>query len=312
MDRTQGAGRRVIVYDEIFQYPLGLAVVFMLVLLALRDTPKAAAAEESEPAEAEPGRPAAKGAKLPEATLGLALVFLGWAALQPSEARAAARTLGEYSDTKKGVESYEDKDYAAAVQHFGKAQASNPESGKHHMNLGDALLKAGSVEGAVQEFTAASKDKDPIEGARGAFNLGKTFEEAKDFEKALRAYQQGLDRLAEDPKSDSEVEARIKRALEQAIQKKQQQQQQQQQQQGQGGGQGGGKDDKKEQQDKKEKENQKYEISKKKPQFKDEKLSEGDAKRLLKQLQEQEKKSQQRVMRAKTGKPKDDKITKDW
>ena len=302
MERTQGGGRRVIVYDEIYQYPLAAGVLFLMIMLMLREA-RAAPSEDDDDTRKSSGSP---GDKAVVAQIAIGLLLLG--GLPGKSNVAMASSLNEYNSTKKGVEAYEDKDFASAIQHFGKAQASDPESATHHMNLGDAMLKSGSVDGAVSEFNSVMKSKNATEAGRGAYNLGKTYEEAKDFEKAMRSYQAGLDRLAVDPKSDSEVEQRIKRALEQAVQKKQQQQQQQQQQ-GQNQNPGQGKDDAKEQKDK---QNPKYDIPKRKPEFKAERLTEGDAKRLMKQLQEQEKKSQQRVMRAKTGKPKDDKITKDW
>lgn len=282
LERTKGGGRRVVVYDEIYQYPLALGLLFLMLMLFLRDTRQAGA---------------------PLAALVLLAALLGSA---HSAQAGGASSLGEYSSTKKGVDAYADKDFAGAVQEFGKAQAANPDSLTHHMNLGDALLKSGSVEGAVPEFEAVMKSKNASEAARGAYNLGKAFEEGKDYEHALRAYQEGLGLLAADPKSDPEVESRIKRALEQTAQKKQQQQQQGQSG-DQGKGQQGNSQDKKEDQP-----NKKYDIPQKKQQFKGEKMNEGDANRILKQLQEEEKKSQQRVMRAKTGKPKDDKIEKDW
>ncbi len=298
MERTQGGGRRVIVYDEVYQYPLALGVFLLLIMLFLREARARAIDDEDADENKTPGVKAAALTKL-----GLILILgLSW------NTGAQASSLNEYNSTKKGVESYDDKDFASAIQLFGKAQASDPESATHHLNLGDAFLKSGSIDGAVAEFNSVLKSKSATEAGKGAFNLGKTYEEAKDFEKAIRSYQAGLERLSTDPKSDAEVEMRIKRALEQALQKKQQQQQQkQQQQQGQNQNPGQGKDDKKDENEKK-----KYDIPKRKPEFKAEKLAENDAKRLMKQLQEQEKKSQQRVMRAKTGKPKDDKITKDW
>lgn len=298
LDRVKGGGRRVIVYDEIFQYPLALAVVLLLLMLALRQTKGAHIRRE-----------ASSGASI----TAIWLAFFITAACGVST-NSYATSYTEYSSSKRGLDAYNEKDYAGAIQEFGKAQANNPDSFQQHMNLGDALLKSGSADGAASEFLAASKSKNPAEGARGAYNLGKAFEESKDFERAMRAYQTGLDRLSEDPRSDPEVELKIKRALEQAVQKKQQQQQQQQQQKNQDqnkDSKGQGQNDQQNQDQKKEKD-QKYEIGKRKPEFKAEKLNESDAKKILKQLQEQEQKSQQRVMRSKTGKPKDAKPEKDW
>lgn len=294
MDRSEGGGRRVVVYDEYYQWPLALGLLCLFTMLWLR--------------EVSPVRQRNAAREHEVATLIFAFIALG-----ALEARADS-SLEEYSSTRQGLRAYEEKDYPAAIQHFGKAQAAKPELSKHHMNLGAAMLRAGSVDGAANEFQAVTKDKDATKAAKGAYNLGKTFEQAKDFEKAIQAYQSGLDRLNQDPKSDSEVELRIKRALEQAQQKqKQQQNQQKNENDGESkDGQGNNNQQSDEQNQNKDKQNQKYQIPRKKPDFKGEKLNEGDAKRIMKQMQEQEKTAKQRVMRNKTGKPKDDKNGKDW
>ncbi|MEW6057200.1 MAG: VWA domain-containing protein [Bdellovibrionota bacterium] len=280
MDRAIGENRRVIVYDEAFQYPLALAVVLLLMMVFL---------------------PEKNGTKAQVSVMA----FLSLLFLQPVAARAT-NSISEFNHTKKGVEAYNDKDYSSAIQHFGKAQALHPDSPQQHLNLGDALLKSGSVEAAIPEFEQVLKSKDTNEAARGAYNLGKAFEAKKDYEGALRSYQKGLERLREDQENaDPEIERRLKRALEVAQQQKQQQSQDQDRSKG-DQGEGNPKDDEKEKQQKN------YQIPKQKPKFQAEKLSEQDAKRILQQLREEEKKSQQRVLRNKTGRPKDDKNHKDW
>lgn len=277
-DRTAGEGRRVIVYEELYQYPLALAVALFLLMLFMRES------------------------RVLKAAAAAAVVLV----LSAGQAQAAT-SITEYDETRKGMKAYEEKDYAGAVQHFGKAQASDPDSTVHSMNLGDALLMSGAPEAAVGEFEKVAKSKDPAEAARGLYNLGRAHEAAKNPEKALQAYQRGLDRLRESGQAvDPEAEMRIKRALERT---------------GQGGG-GGGDDqqqadnkqdkDKKQGEQKDKSDNQQYQIARRKPQFKPEKLTESDAKRIIQQLQEQEKKSQQRVMRSKTPKPKSDNPEKDW
>jgi Ca-activated chloride channel family protein len=299
-ERTSGEGRRVIVYDELFQYPLGLAVFFVLLMIGLNDTRKNLLNSSTV------GRA--------EASAVLLLTLMGLTYLLIGQNVYAGTSISEYESTRKGIEAYEQKDFTAATQEFGKAQAANPESMIHRMNLGDALLMGGSPEGAISEFENVTKSKDANEAARGAYNLGKAYEAQNNLEKALQSYQQGLARLAENPdKADPEVELRIKRALEKTEQQKQSQKQQQNS--GQGDSQNQ-QNQQKQQNDKTndEKKDQKQaQIPKQKPKFKAEKLGDSDAKRILQQLQEQEKKSQQRVMRGKTaGKPDPNKNGKDW
>lgn len=283
--RKSGAGRRVTVYEELYQYPLLLAVLLFMGMLALRET---------------------RAKKRNNAGAAAAVVTL---LLLAGTGAQAATTVSEYDETKKGLKAYDEKDYASAVQSFGKAQASHPESNVHHLNLGDALLKSGANEAAIAEFEQVAKSKDPSEAAKGAYNLGKAYEAAKNREKALQSYQNGLNRLRESQeKADPEAELRIKKALEalgQSSDKGDDKGDDKNSDQNKNGEQKDNKDQKKDQ-------NQQYQIARRKPQFKPEKLSETDAKRILQQLNEQEKKSQQRVMRGKTGKPDSDKSGKDW
>ncbi|MBI2607103.1 MAG: VWA domain-containing protein [Deltaproteobacteria bacterium] len=284
MERTEGTERKVVVYDELFQYPLAMAIVLFLIQLFMSEASSVATA----------------------AVLFLALVSGAF----PGPALGSIR---EYRDSKEGVRAYGENDYPEAVRRFGNAQADNPGLPTHHMNLGDALLKAGSPEGAAREFEQALKSRDANEAARGAFNLGKAFEATENHEQAIRSYQQGLDRLLGGEKggekADPEVVERLKRALQNAQQQKQRKKEGKDKK-------DGGQDQKDKKKDESKDEEKKKEEPKQytnpKPKFKPEKLTENDAKRILKQLQEQESKTQVRVMRAKTGKVQDTKIEKDW
>lgn len=310
LERAQGGGRKVVVFDEVYQYPLFVAVALLLFMLFLREgVEKSASRVESVQN---------KGAA---ASLAVFVIFFcGYLALASQSAFAAAKSLEEYRDTKKGLRSYADQDFAGAVREFTEAQAQNPDSPTHHRNLGDALLKAGSPEAAIREFEQATKAPtvDPLERAKNAYNLGRAYDMQGQHERALQSFQDGLATLLKNPgKSDVEVELRLKRALEVSQQRKQQQDQKQDQKQNQGE-----KDQKKDQsQEQGDKQKQAQDQQQKKDgptrqgqkrQFKGEKLTEEDAKRLLQQMTEQEKKSQQRVMRNKTNRPKGEKNQKDW
>lgn len=268
LDRREGAARTVIVYEELYQIPLAMAVLLLLILLF--------------------------GKEASAVTAAFLLVLLPWNAF-------CATSLDEYQNSKEGIKAYNEKDFASAVESFGKAQAASPESFKNNFNLGDALLKAKDAESAAREFEQVLKSKDAIEAGRAAYNLGKAFEVQKKHEEALQVYQEGLNRLSESKKMDPELRDRIKRALQETEEKKQQGDQGEKQDQ---------KDqDKKENQDQK---NKKYNISRQKQQFKAERMNENDAKKIFKQLQEQEKKAQKHLMMQKTSKPRDSKNEKDW
>lgn len=281
-----GVYRQIVVYQELFQVPLGIAIVLLLAqaLWQIR--------------------------RVPVQAVFFAVAIAGGA-------NASATTLREYGETKKGIEAYSKKDFSGAIEHFTKAQAASPQTDVQHLNLGDALLQANDLDGAAREFHALTDSADANFAAKGAYNLGKTYEKKKDLEKAMQSYQKGLNRLREAEKPDPEAMLRLKRALEQA-----QQQQQQQKQDGNGQGDDGqdgqsGESDKQQNSEKDEddQKGQKKKIDEnsvgKKQKFKGEKLSEADARQLLERLQDQEKKSQQRLMRGKMEKSKEQ-SSKDW
>ncbi len=281
MDRVEGAGKRVMVYEEIFQIPLLVGVILFLISLFINPFKF----------------------KIKESVLGiLAFILL--------IANAQASTYQEYKESSDGVKAYKEGDYSEAIRKFGNAQAENPDQLKHHMNLGDAFYKSESYEAAAREFLQVLNSKDGNEAAKGAYNLGRSFEGAKNLDAAMQAYQTGLDRLRSESKPDKEVEERIKRALEQVQQQKQKQKQEQQD-----------KDKNKDQdendQNKDQKEEDKKDQKEKKfknpkPKFKAEKIEEEQAKKILKQLGEQEKKTQKKMMQNKNDKVKDEPIEKDW
>ncbi|MGE4232216.1 MAG: VWA domain-containing protein [Bacteriovoracia bacterium] len=291
LERTEGEGRHVLIYDELYQYPLALAVFCLLFFLFIRQ-------------------------QAPIAIFLLLVSSSSWSAMPTT-------SLKEHRHTEEGIKLYDSKSPEKAINEFGKAQALNPENPIHQFNLGDAYLKAGVPDKAIEQFREVLKNSsDANQAAMSAFNLGKSLSSIKQNEEALQAYQEGLDRLKDDPKANPEIVKKLKQALQQTEQQKTG---------------GGGSDEKEQQKDQKEseekknqddqdqqnkknsKENEKnknYQIPKRKPQFKPEKLSENDAKRIIKQLQDQEGKTKQRMMQHKSrnrkDKGKDQKNEQDW
>lgn len=291
LTRGEGASRKVIIYDEVYQYPLAAALALLIAMLTLS-----------------------------QRAAGAAAVFAFILAAAGSSEAHAARTWEEYQAAEKGVKAYGEGDFADAVNRFGKAQAETPDSTVNSFNLGTALLRSGSPQQAVPELEKSVGDADPVAAARGAYNLGRAFDGQSDHEKAMGAYQKGLERL-EDLRAReggklsgeaAETHLRLKRALESAEQKQQSKSQQGEGQdkdkKGGDGSQGDNQDDKEGQQkdqkdgegeDKKKPEEKKYKIPKEKQKFKAEHLSEQDAKRLMQQLKEQENQTQQKLRRQK-------------
>ncbi len=279
MDRSGGQSRKVLVYEEAFQYPLALAALMLLVFLLLSERARA-------------------------------LVAIAFFATSMGHAAGVQ----EYLETRQGMKAFEKGDFPAAIEHFGASQGTNPESKVNDYNLGTALLRSGAGEGAVVHLERGATDVDPLLGAHSAYNLGRAWELQNDHEKALQAYQAGVERLLELrkkgplPEDAAETLKRLRQALEVAQQKKQQQQQQQQD--------GGKGKDKKDDESPGKDQNKKYEMPKDKGQFKASNITEQDAKRLMQQLKEQENQTSKRIQRQKAeevrreAKPMD--VEKDW
>jgi hypothetical protein len=263
-NRSEHGGRKVTIYEELFQFPLALALVLILASVLW---PSAAV---------------------------MTAVFL----ISPY---LHASSLQEYQKTEEGKKLYQAEDYSGAAARFAEAQAANPDSPRAQFNLGTALLKSSKSQEASTELERAAKGMDGIDSAKAHYNWGRALQEAGDTTGALSAYQKGLEQLMRPNSADPEVAVRIKRAMEQSSSQKQ--------------GQNEEKEKKPDQSDQKN-ENQNQDQNKKyqapKPKFKGEKLDERDAKRILKQLKEQESKTRRQLMRQKSGKPDRENNGKDW
>ncbi len=281
LEHSEGEGRKIIVYEELFQYPLGMGLLLFFIFLYMSNVSKSVA------------------------NLTLILIFLF------AQTVSAQTTIPEYQQNKKGVDAYKAEDYPEAIRRFGEAQAENPDQSLHSLNLGDALYQSKSYEQSIKEFEKLSKIKDPILGAMGDYNQGRAWSELKDHEKAIQSYQSALDRLNTTPDASAEMIAKIKRALQESQQQKNNQKNQENENKDKKPDQNENKDQKENKDQEKEKDEPKQ-YKNPKPKFKPEKLKEEDAKRILKQLQEQEKKTQSRLMKQKIEKGKEEKQDQDW
>jgi tetratricopeptide (TPR) repeat protein len=215
-----------------------------------------------------------------------------------------------------------------AGQHFGAAQALEPQSSLFDFNQGAVQAKKGNLEGAVRYWTRAAetaiKQGDPAISGRALFNLGDALAKSGHYEEAAQSYAASVG-LAKQGK-DNPLEQSARKNLEllrqqQEQQQKQQQQDQQQQNQDQKKEQDQKEQQQKEQQQKdqdqkdqkkgKEQEAQKSEQvrqNRKQP-FKSQKLTPEDAERVMNELKDREK-SLQGKLNKKKGNPRS--AGKDW
>ena len=245
----------------------------------------------------------------------LALFLFGVASISAPQNANAAETLKEYRSNRLGVSSFKNKDYPESIRQFQQSQSENALDPRHHINLGDAYYAGEKKEAAQLEFKKALESGvHPVLSAIGGYNLGKTYEADGKKEEAFAAYQGGLDRLAADAnatndkneKQAEQIRRLIKKAIEQLASGQTGKNKQQEGQDSKDGkDSSSGSDSKNENSDdnskdgNQNKDSQGKQILNPKPKFKGDKMGENEAKNVLNQLKENEKKSQNRLMQKK-------------
>jgi Ca-activated chloride channel homolog len=211
-----------------------------------------------------------------------------------------------------GIKKYSEEDFGGAFKDFAKALGKDAYNPTFHFNLGDAFLKNGEVNKALNEYDSVEKSPkaDSELKFKSMFNAGNAAVQAKDIPKALSYYQRALGY-----KPDSqEVKTNIELAL--------------REQQGGGGSSdkdkdkdkkdkgNEGKDDKQQQGDKDKDQDKKEGAPKEEPKeqpkpFQSKALNENDVRRILEELKRQEEqiRAKQNIDNRKTP---ETPIEKDW
>jgi Ca-activated chloride channel family protein len=205
---------------------------------------------------------------------------------------------------REGNRLYRSGKYAQAETAYRKAVSKNQQNARAVYNLGCALMKQNNDSAAIEQFTkAAEMDADKANRALAYHNMGVMYQQKKNYQEAIRAYQ---DALRNNPK---DADSRYNLALCKRQQQKQQQQKQQQQ-----------KDNKDQQKDKNKDKNQQKDKDKKQNQQQDQKnqqqkpkeqMSKENAEQLLNAAMQQEKETQQRLKKA-MQQPQRRKLEKNW
>lgn len=239
--------------------------------------------------------------------LHIAIAVISSALIQPQ----AHAQEGTSKLIRKGNAQYKKQQYADAEASYKKALERNNKSVEGNYNLGNSLYEQKRFDAARQQYAATIKSATGRDvKADASYNIGNTFMEDKKWEESIKNYKSAL------KANPADEQARYNLAYAQAMLKKQQQQ-------------GGGKDnkenkDKKEQTDKKDKKDQdkkdqqqnkndqkdQDKKDQQQPQPKPSKLSPEEAKRLLQNLAQQEKKLQEDKMKKVKGTP--GRVEKDW
>lgn len=243
----------------------------------------------------------------------------------------AQNTASPVSDIRQGNKLFLANKYAEAEIAYRKALEKDRASKEANYNLGTAQYQQQKFEDAIQSFKKATVDYkgDKLKQAAGYHNLGNAYFMNKKTEEAIRAYK---DALKLNP-ADMDTKYNLVLAMQEKQKQDQQQQQNKQNQSKQdkdkkdnkGEGNKDNQDKGKGNEDDKQKGNNKGDEKPgdnkddgdgndnggKEPKERRGQMSKEQAEKLLEALQNEEKKTQEKMQRLK-GKPKPVKVEKDW
>jgi tetratricopeptide (TPR) repeat protein len=214
----------------------------------------------------------------------------------------AAATLAQAQERKmlkKGNELYTQKKYREAASAYEQAIKTQPQSVTGHFNLGNAMVQQKQYDSARKTFSQAANDsKEPAVQSGAQYNTGNTYMSQQEWQKAVDAYKQALRKKPGDSDAQYNLSYALAKLKQQQDQQKQQQKQQQKKPEK-------PKEDKKDQkqQPKDDKQDQQH------PQPQPSKLSEQQADNLLKALQQDERRTQDKMQQSKAVPVK---LDKDW
>jgi tetratricopeptide (TPR) repeat protein len=192
---------------------------------------------------------------------------------------------GYSSEASKGTSDYKKGGYEDALKHFQKGIMLDPKNEKLRFNEGDSLYQLQKYDDAMASFSGLTNSKKNIIRDKAAYNIGNTYLEKQDFQKAMESYRP----LLENPGIDKNL---FKKVLQNFLYAKLQQKQQQQNQNQNSNQQN--KQDKQKQDKNKDKDNKQNQDQKKqdkeKQQMQNKPISPSDVDNLLNLLEEEEKK----------------------
>ncbi|MFK7775448.1 MAG: hypothetical protein AB8F94_25125 [Saprospiraceae bacterium] len=214
---------------------------------------------------------------------------------------------------REGNKAYKEDNFTKAAEDYYKALAKDPSNIKGKFNLGNATYKNDGFDEAIQHFSSAAElAKDEQTKADAYYNLGNSLfkkaqaEEGKGLEKSVEAYKNSLRLNPND--MDTKKNLALTQRLIQMQQQEQQQQQQQQDQEQEEQEEQKQEEQQNEQQQQEQQQQQKKEEEKK-PQEQPKDLNKEEAMELLKIMDDEEKKVQEKMRKAKGDGKKPD---KDW
>lgn len=207
----------------------------------------------------------------------------------------------EYREVSQGNKHYKKKEYVEAEILYRKALDRNPSSFAANYDLANTLYRREKFDDAEKQYlhTLNFAGDDKMRIAKIYHNLGNTYLRVAKPKEALEAYKQAL---RNNPKDD---ETRYNYGVAKRMLQNQQEQQNNEQQQNQDKQQN---NEQQQNQDKQQQQNQDQQQQPSQP--KENEMSKEDAERILQALRQDEKDTQDKVNRAKSGSRR--RVEKDW
>ena len=280
LETTEFGAKQITGYESLYQYPLALALLLMLMEFLSSERRGKVIAKLKE--------------LIPIAGTAVFLLMLA----------ASGQALGQTvrSHVAEGNEAYVEERHPDAEAEYKKALEKDASSREAHFNLGDTYYKQKRYDEALKSFASAEALATRKSDKSSAFyNTGNSLFKAEKLAESIEAYKQAL---RQDPAND---DARYN--LEFARKRQQQQQNQQQKQ---DKDQDKKKDENKDQQQKQDQQNKQDQKEKQQPQPKDQKQQQippEQAEQILNALKNNEKEIQKQLRKRAASKVR---VEKDW
>jgi Ca-activated chloride channel family protein len=291
MSRSEFAERKRLIYEERFQYPLAICLLFLIIEMSVSLTRK----REEGQTSAIPA-----GATGTMALLALAFLF---PSLSNANSAGIVDTWEAYQENEVGIDALKRGDFEAARRAFGAAQARDPSVPELEYNQGITQFQEGQVDEAIRRFEGAAQGaqqrRDSKLEAEALFNLGVAQAQKGEKKDALNSYLKALDsaekaRRQAGVEEESQIEKDLRKNIEllqredpkqnQQQQQQQQEQQKKDQQQDQSQNQKDQSQGDPDQKDPKDQKQQRAQETGRQKRFKSEKLSAEDAERVMAEL----------------------------
>ena len=105
-----------------------------------------------------------------------------------------------------GLAAYEQEDYEAALKHLLDAQLDDPDNPQLLYNLGNTYYRLGDFEAAQRHYEQALETKDSQLKQQSLYNLGNAHFRRQDLESAIQNYKEALELNPEDVEAQENLE----------------------------------------------------------------------------------------------------------